>query len=355
MEATNRQQKLSKPSMRVNLIAWDNGVGLRRDMSLLSGCLGGAGIRVSIQRIRRGKLAKWLRPLGLRLQRGAMAMGVTPRFDLNLHLEHIRPEYLDLARCNVLVPNPEWFDARDEQAWSTVDGVLAKTDQALRAFLPMGKPVIECGFTSEDRLDRSVPRIPAFFHLAGRSTAKGTDVLLETWRRHPEWPCLTVLQHPRTAGERVCAPNIVHEIGYLDDARLRLLQNRHLFHLCPSEAEGFGHYLVEALGIGAIVLATDGEPMNELVTPERGILIAPAGQTRQRRGIRYRIEPAGIEQAVERALRLSKVERERMSAAARDFFVRNDRAFSGRLTHALQVLAGGGHGIETVPAASGGG
>ncbi|MCW5577783.1 MAG: hypothetical protein KIS89_04000 [Dokdonella sp.] len=33
---------------------------------------------------------------------------------------------------------------------------------------------------------------------------------------------------------------------YLDDGALQTLQNRHLFHLCPSETEGFGRHLVEA-------------------------------------------------------------------------------------------------------------
>ena len=38
------------------------------------------------------------------------------------------------------------------------------------------------------------------------------------------------------------------------DAELREIQNANLFHLCPSETEGFGHYIVEALSVGAIVL-----------------------------------------------------------------------------------------------------
>ena len=68
----------------------------------------------------------------------------------------------------------------------------------------------------------------------------------------------------------------------LDDAALRTLQNSHRFHLCLSEAEGWGHYIAEALSVGAITLTCDAAPMNELVTAERGLLVAAGrGQTAQ--------------------------------------------------------------------------
>ena len=44
-----------------------------------------------------------------------------------------------------------------------------------------------------------------------------TRMVLETWARHPEWPLLTVVQHPRIADFRPAAANIVHRVDYLDD------------------------------------------------------------------------------------------------------------------------------------------
>jgi glycosyltransferase involved in cell wall biosynthesis len=156
-------------------------------------------------------------------------------------------------------------------------------------------------------------------------------VLLDTWRRHPQWPRLTVVQHPKVAQPGAPAANIVHRVDYLDDASLRRLQNAHRFHICPSEAEGFGHYLMEAMSVGAVVLATDAAPMNELVTPPRGLLIPVADMRRNGLVARACVDQAGVEHAVDRALALSDEARAALGARARAFFVANDREFRQRL------------------------
>ena len=51
---------VSRP--RANVIAWNNGVGLSRDMALLEDGLRQAGFDVTLTAIGRGKLRKWLRP-----------------------------------------------------------------------------------------------------------------------------------------------------------------------------------------------------------------------------------------------------------------------------------------------------
>jgi glycosyltransferase involved in cell wall biosynthesis len=116
--------------------------------------------------------------------------------------------------------------------------------------------------------------------------------------------------------------------------QLRRMQNAHRFHLCPSEAEGFGHYLVEALGIGAVVLATDAAPMNELVTPRRGVLIPYTRSRREGLVEHALVDETGIEQAVSQAMAMSDDECDQLGARARAFFVENDRAFRTRLAAA---------------------
>lgn len=326
--------------IRVNLIARDNGFGLSRDLCLLRGALAAAGCEVTVSGIRRGALRKALHSPNLRMQSLArqLAGRTTRRWDVNLMLERIRPEYFPTARHNVLKPNPEWFDERDRVWLPRLDRVFAFTHHAKPIFEALGVPVTYTGFTSEDRLDASVVRERAFFHLAGRSSNKGTETLLATWRRHPEWPRLTVLQSPRVARPLVSASNIDHRADYIGDDELKQIQNAHRFHLCPSETEGFGHYLVEAMGVGAVVVTLDAPPMNEMVTPERGDLIPYSRTGRQSLATTYFYDEGPLERTIERLLARSDEELERMGAAARRWFEDNDRAFRARIAEAIRTL-----------------
>ncbi|HEX5959767.1 MAG TPA: glycosyltransferase [Rhodanobacteraceae bacterium] len=326
---------------RVNLIARDNGFGLSRNLDLLHDALAGAGFDVTISGIRRGALHKAAHPLKLRagtLARRLAGRGAE-RWDVNLMLERVRPEYLATARRNVLMPHPEWFDGRDRAWLPRLDCVFVLTHHAKPIFEALGLRAEYTGFTSEDRMDAGVPRARAFFHLAGRSSNKGTDTLLATWCKHPGWPRLTVLQSPRVARAIVDAPNIAHRVDYIPDAELKQMQNAHRFHLCPSETEGFGHYLVEAMGVGAVVVTLDAPPMNEMVTPERGALVAPSRTGTQSLATTYFYGEGALEAVIERLLAAPDAELERMGAAARAWFHDNDRAFRKRITEAVLALA----------------
>ncbi|TAN05825.1 MAG: glycosyltransferase [Rhodanobacteraceae bacterium] len=327
---------------RVNLIARDNGFGLSRNLSLLHDALAGAGFEVTISGIRRGALRKALHPLKLRggtLARRLSGRGAQ-RWDVNLMLERVRPEYLATARRNVLMPHPEWFDPRDRAWLPRIDRVFALTRHAVPIFEALDLAVDYTGFTSEDRRDAGVARERAFFHLAGRSSNKGTDTLLAAWQRHPEWPRLTVLQSPRVARAVVRTANIDHRVDYIPDAELKRLQNAHRFHLCPSETEGFGHYLVEAMGVGAVTVTLDAPPMNEMVTPERGALIPHSRTGTQSLATTYFYDEAALEAVIERLLATPDAELERLGAAARAWFEDNDRAFKARIAEAVRALAG---------------
>jgi len=326
--------------MRINVIAWDNGFGLTRNLSLLRAALLSCGHDVQVSAIRRGKLRKVFGPWVRRARiawtrlRGAQSR----HFDVNLMLEHVRREYAPLARHNVLVPHPEWFLDSDRAALGIVDHAFALTRHAVPLLERLGKPVTYVGFTSEDRRDPLVPRERAFFHLAGRSENKGTEALLALWRQHPEWPRLTVLQSPRTARPGPPAPNIEHRVDYLTDAELKRLQNAHRFHLCPSETEGFGHYLVEAMSVGAVTLTVDAPPMHEMVTTARGLLVPYARTGSQNLAATYYFDSAAMAAAIGRALALSDAELDRIGATARAWYEANDRSFRERINAAVSAL-----------------
>ena len=324
----------------VNLIARDNGFGLSRNLRLLHDALDQAGFEVTVSGIRRGALRKLLHPAKLRAHSFTrrLAGKSEQRWDVNLMLERVRPEYLSTARRNVLLPHPEWFDERDRAWLPRIDRVFALTHHAVPIFERLGMTVDYTGFTSEDRIDRAMPRERAFFHLAGRSSNKGTDTLLALWQKHPEWPKLTVLQSPRVDRPLVSAPNIAHRVDYIAEDELKRMQNAHRFHLCPSETEGFGHYLVEAMGVGAVVVTLDAPPMNEMVTPERGALVPFARTGTQSLATTYFYEPEAMQAVIERLLAMEDAELESIGQGARAWFEDNDRGFRTRITQAVRAL-----------------
>lgn len=323
---------------RINLIARNNGVGLTRDLHLLATTLQEGGHTVTVTGIRRGKITKWLRPLALRLTWGFRRLVCGSRaatHDINLMIEHVWPDDARFAPRNILIPNPEWLLPRDQKRLNLVDHFFVKTRHAEALFNPLG-PTTYIGFTSEDRLDAEVAREDAFFHLAGRSGSKGTERLLALWRRHPEWPRLTVVQSPHNAHPGAPAGNIDHRIGYMDDGQLKTLQNSHRFHLCPSETEGYGHYIVEAASIGAVTITVDAPPMNELIDATRGKLVSvETGTGTQHLATTYFFDEAQMEAVIEDVIAARATAHQQLGAAARSWFVANDQAFAQRLLAAI--------------------
>lgn len=327
----------------VHLIGHDNGVGLSRNLRELASALEASGYRVHFTNTRRrggipGLVQRarghWhLLDLSHRRHRG-----LPPPYDLVLMEEHIAPEYLEDARFRVVLPHPEWFLPRDLEALGRIDLVLAKTRETARIFMSQDCRTAWIGFASDDRLEPPVVRERAFFHLAGSSRTKGTERLLALWRRHPEWPRLTVLQHPREAHPGAQVANIEHRVEYLDEAELKRLQNAHRFHICPSETEGYGHYLVEAMSVRAVVITVDAPPMNEMISPERGIAVPWSRTGTQHLATTYHFDDAAMERAIDAAIGMDDARCEVLGTAARAWFEAERAAFPGRLDGALRAL-----------------
>jgi glycosyltransferase involved in cell wall biosynthesis len=309
------------------------GFGNRLDLELVCRLLEEGGFDVTPwPAIKRGKKARTLRLL----QRVLSGRG---RFDINLFLAPLFPEWIPLGRTNVLVPNAEGFM---QMKWlKKIDLVLAKTRLTDEIFRAHGCRTEFTGFMSPDHLDESVPRRELSFFHSCSSQYKGTRRTLETWQRHPEWPRLTtVVNHNETIPpELFDLPNVEAIRKPLSNEEVLRLQNEHVFHLCCSEAEGFGHYIMEAMSCRAVPFTSDAPPMNELVQPDRGFLVAceeervPLNQSH-----RYFIRHASLEQQVERALKLDPAERARMGEAGRAFFLEMNRFFARRFIEVMKSL-----------------
>src|SRR5690606_31378625 len=142
---------------RINIIGKSNGVGLSRDIDVLTDALQGLGHEVHVIAIdaaaagdRRSALVQWR----TRIMRAWEARGGSRRTasaDINLLLEHVWFRHLSGAKLNIALPNPEWFDRHDIGFLRHVDQVWAKTAYTRELFSRIGCDVTYVGFDSEDR------------------------------------------------------------------------------------------------------------------------------------------------------------------------------------------------------------
>ena len=288
-------------AQEVLVVARDNHYGLERDVKLLRAAFGPE--RTGFAAARARGIASWL-------MRRHHARTI-------VHLERVHPGWITAGERNLLVPNQERFPRRHIDRLGSIDLVLAKTAHAADIFSGLGRPTRYIGFSAEDRRDGSVERDwSRFFHLAGGSTLKGTEDIVALWRTHPEWPEMVLVQKAGNVPANL-PPNIVLMQGYLSDPELRRLQNACGIHLCPSRAEGWGHHIVEALSVGAVVVTTDGPPMNELVEPGCGILVPVASSEPRHLGTCFHVDMAGLERSIETVIAMSDPAKAALGAAAR--------------------------------------
>ena len=290
-----------------------NGAGLDRDAALLAAALKPAGVE--------SRCPPWKDP--------RTAFMPSLRADAAIHLERVAPWWWKRkAPLHILIPNQERFPLRLLGKLKRIDQVWCKTRHAAEIFAKHHPGVRFIGFISEDRLLEDItPDYGKFLHLAGRSTFKNTALVLELWQKHPEWPRLTLIQHPDNAPDKV--PTNVDLISrHLPDDELRELQNSHGIHLCPSISEGWGHYIAEAMSCRAVVVTTDAPPMNELVTAERGVIVPYNRSEPRHLGRNFFIDSAALEAAIDSLAAMPKEEAAPLGGNARSWFLENHARFT---------------------------
>jgi glycosyltransferase involved in cell wall biosynthesis len=330
---------------RINVIFGDNGSGLTRDASVLRDALRSEGYRVGLtpRAPRRFPLtlnhAPELALDGFRRSidwpRRAWARHVR-KWDINLHLEHIQVRYLDTARVNCFIPNQEWLDDDDRARLHEIDLVLFKTKEAQRLLGPHTASGALVGFSSLDRRDVAArPKGNTSLHVAGWNPRKGTRAVLSVWSTKPSWPSITIVSE---LVSQASTGNVHCVTSRITDRALRQLQNKARVHVCPSEVEGFGHTLAEALSCGAIVVTTAAPPMNELVTLEEGFLVPFARAVPMGAGMRYLVDQEHLSDVLDFVWRLDGAAVARRAAAARARFETIRTEFRRRLAQALSAI-----------------
>lgn len=308
--------------MRFNIITnLANGIGLQRDYEILREELEALGHRV----------------YGIQFN-GKRALAQMPKVHVNLFLEVVVPAYFPAATEQWVIPNPEWWKPEYTPFIRKFSKVLCKTRDCLEIFRrfvkPHGVQVQYLGFRSRDLLVQSIARERRFLHVAGNSVVKNTDVILEAWRGLP-YP-LTIVSSLNQWHRRASQLGSTHieVLPRLPDDELAILANLCQFHLCPSQYEGFGHYLNEGMGVGAVVLTTDTPPMNEFGLPKELLIpVTPLPNLRlaQMRKVRYR----DMVMAVNYVWGLSDVVIQHYSMKARASFEQQTEVFRKNLTEIL--------------------
>lgn len=286
--------------LRIALISRDNGVGLSLDVDLLRELFTSVGHEVAFYDWR------------------AKSM---PRADVAFHLELVSRNLAQNAARNVAIPNLEWYPTEWLKYFPAFDQIWAKSRYTYDFCRARGaKEVHLTGFLGRDRLDETVPRRATCIHVRGKSSMKGTDKVVAAWQENPDLPPLTIVSR-----DPVVAPDFVTVVDSPDEAELTRLMNEAQIHLCPSIAEGWGHYITEAMSVGATVITTDASPMNEHIRPEWGYLLGVRSTARHHQAEQTFTTASFVTQAVRRAQALTPSQRRTVGTRARrHFLARND-------------------------------
>lgn len=253
--------------------------------------------------------------------------------DVNIFFELINPEMLSWARINWFIPNPEWY-RQELPLLDRCDLILCRTKEVERIFKGMGKKTFFLGFTSPDSIQNEVPKnYSQLLHLAGASNLKGTGVLMKVWRQYIDLPMLTIVKHHETP-VLIAQSHVTWISDPLPEKDLRRLQNQCGIHLCPSETEGFGHYIMEALSVGAVVITTDAPPMNTFVTDPR-CLIPCRNSSPLRLATAYHVDPKLLEMKVRMVAALSNEELKAIGQRNRETYLKKTEEFQERLQELL--------------------
>ncbi|WP_375192854.1 glycosyltransferase [Marinobacter sp.] len=344
--------------MRVLIVYSGSGRGLKKDSQILKAAVESHGHECAILQL--APLRQWRRNLEKRffallqrltserfrrlyfrtLVRFSKLLKATSPEDLVVHLENIQPTQLWKGQHHWLIPNQEWFIESRLPYLAEVDKVLGKTRHAAEIFEKLHSSTEFLGFTGDmagHGMQQEQKNYGLALHVAGTSQLKGTQSVLNCWQRHPEWPKLVVVseQAPELPAH---LPNVEIRKN-IKEEELSSLWGKAGFAIQPSEVEGYGQVLAEALANGCVTITTDAPPMNELVSPTFGFLARPTATQKFRLGTRFRVADADLETVVAGALTEPLDMLGKRAELAREWSTTNHSNFLRRLGNFLNEQA----------------
>ena len=295
--------------MKVNIYTSLNGVGLQVDADIIRAVLSEHEVHI-IDYVKR--------QLG-------------DKSDIAFHLEI--PRYDDFAKNkqNILIPNPEWFDPKWMPKLKQFDRIFTKTNHATKIFSKFHNVVEYSGFTSLDLYNDRIKKDKTFFHLEGKSMLKNTTSLVEAYKKDHTLPvCYSVSQ--RTVGRY----NNLLFAQRQSIENLGILLNACVVHVCPSQYEGFGHYINEARSCGAVVITTDVPPMNEFIK-EKAFLVQGRRAKIKNLVPMHTVDSIELSNAIKRANDMDLSTLIAYGKKNRERFLTNDKEFKERFIKLINV------------------
>lgn len=196
------------------------------------------------------------------------------RADINIVEENLELDVIDILKSgkkNILIPHPECFLPYWKNNLSKFDSIFTKTRAAEKIFNDLKcENVRYISWTSLNQFNPDIPKNKNhILHAPGNSRFKNTQAVIRAWESaETELPRLIFTHTPELLDRefvwRTSSPNITQHVKIFNEQEFIELQNSYLFQLCPSQYEGFGHYINEAKSTGAIIITVDAPPMNEI-------------------------------------------------------------------------------------------
>lgn len=288
----------------------------------------------------RGLLIKILKAFNILFFYKAVQAAVLPKSSrVGIHLESIFYEKLYRAEHHIVIPNQEWFEVSHIALLPYLKAVWVKSTFAQEIFTQYKCPVQYISFCSiVAEFDNTVAKQrDYFFARTGMSWFRGAHNVVNVWARHPEWPPLKLIIHPSVRPE-VKPDNVEFlDIFPCDEDFVRFASGS-LFHIYATEAEGFGHSILEAMGYGAVVLVTDAPPMNEIANENCALMLQAEYLGQKSIAPRFAVVPSALEHAVEKALAMDDESITTLTAAAQQRVSHFKQEFYANLNAAITNL-----------------
>ncbi|MEI6264462.1 MAG: glycosyltransferase [Sphingobacteriia bacterium] len=262
---------------------------------------------------------------------------ITPKYRIFIFLENIPNVWLGLSSKIIFIPNQEWMRKNTLSQLAACNEIWCKSEYAKNIFSHFFDNCKYIGFISKDMYLTNVQKnYSSFIHIAGRSHLKGTEAILKLWKKHPEFPSLTIVSTNKNWKKDHPLPNVIFITHFIDSNQLKNEMNQNGIHLCISEAEGFGLYIAEALSCKSVIITTNAPPMNELVNDHTGVLVNTIGSEKHGFGERFYIDQKDLEEKVLSVLAFNEAKKAAIGEAARTSFLEKKSAFETALTTCLQ-------------------